>query len=357
MFWLGLLLPICYIPGITGASIPTQQALLSLVLPAGMWAAGPARSPHWLGLGFVLYAILGLLWSPNIFDGIFGVWTVAIWGLSFWFGYIAESDRNLYRGLAIGLSVSSILAVFQFFGYQPVPTFYGTNVAGLFFNSTVLGGASALLILGLIERRLWFYIIPLIPGLILCHSRGAYLALAVALAYRYIHWTAGLVLLLIAGLVAFRNGVPADLERLDHWIVAWKGLTLLGWGPGSFIGVYYLKGVILIHPEFVHNDYIQLWFEFGIASLAVVAIFALALVWSWSPVLLGAAVLATFWFPLCHPLTAFIACFAAGHGLRGFTFDGLVIRHCRPDLLPWNDNEEPASDRPRATSIPIQSRA
>ena len=58
MFLLGLLLPICFIPGYTGASIPSQWVLLSLVLPAALWRRGYRLTPlHLLGLGFIAWAV------------------------------------------------------------------------------------------------------------------------------------------------------------------------------------------------------------------------------------------------------------------------------------------------------------
>lgn len=332
MFYLGLLLPICYIPGITGASIPTQWAVLSLALAFSLWR--DAESPlHHLGLGFLAFATLGLFWAPSVYDGLFGLWIVLIWVLSFRLGLMVNAPADLYRGLALGLSISSALAIAQWFGYTPVEVF-PNNIAGLFFNRTVLGAVTALVILGLISERLWLYIPALLPALLLSGSRGGWLILLVGLFARY---TNLLIVLTFTVACAFSLSYIPDTHdalRMQIWAVTLKALTLFGYGPGSFLSLYYPDGSSIIHPEFVHNDYLQLWFEFGVLSFAPIAIFSFAVVWSRSPILYAFACLAAFYFPLYTPLTAFLGCFAAGHALRGFSLDRLLIRHCRPDLVP-----------------------
>jgi hypothetical protein len=351
MFILGLLLPICYIPGYTGASIPTQWAVLSLTLPFILHYAFISR----VWLGFIAFAILGTLWAPQVYDSIFGIWVVVLWGLSFQLGQSSEDSTSLYKGLAYGLSVSSFIAIFQWFGYTPLPVAYGNNVAGLLYNRTVLSAASALLILCLIEHRLWLYIPSLLPGLILSGSRGGWVVLICAIAAR-IHWSLVIAQLILVALIFGTSASSSDTERSLIWASAIHGLNWLGWSANSFIGIYVLTPHSLIHPEFVHNDYLQLGFEFGSASLFLFSIPILSLVWRPTLAVFGFIILATFYFPLYTPLTAFICCFALGHSLRGFSPSGLIIRHCRPDLLPWAYDPRPEYDPAWRSTLSIQPR-
>lgn len=357
MFLLGLLLPICYIPGLTGASIPTQWALLSIAFAISLWRepSTPPSSLHYLGLGFLAFAALGLLWAPNLWDGLYALWLVLLWALSFRLGSATASPANLYRGLAIGLSVSSVLAIFQWFGYSTIPTANGSNIAGLLFNRTVLGATTALVILGLISERLWLYIPMLLPGLILSGSRGGWLILMVGLLAR-MHILIALGLTLACALALSFVPDSSDALRLQIWGVTLRGLTLFGHGPGSFTSLYFPAGPALIHPEFVHNDYLQLWFEFGVGALVPIAILTVAIAWSRSPIPIAFACLAAFYFPLWTPLTAFIGCFVVGHALRGFSWDRLLVRRCRPDLVSWLDPAQFIARQARRHPLPPLSR-
>jgi hypothetical protein len=52
---------------------------------------------------------------------------------------------------------------------------------------------------------------------------------------------------------------------------------------------------------------------------------------------------------------AFLGLVSLGHSLRGFSPSGLLIRHCRPDLLPWPIDEPAPAHRTGLVSIPLQS--
>jgi len=58
--------------------------------------------------------------------------------------------------------------------------------AGLYVNSVQQGAALALLVVALASERMWLWALPLLPGLALAHSRGAWLALAVGLLGHYV---------------------------------------------------------------------------------------------------------------------------------------------------------------------------
>jgi hypothetical protein len=172
MFWLGLTVSLCYVPGVTGAYIATQWPVLSVLLPLALWRSGPVTALHWAGVLFLTYAAVRLWSAPLFFDGVFGLWLLCIMSLSFWLGSTLDDLRGLYKGLALGVSVSSVVAVFQYFGTPLV--LYGTsNPAGLYVNSVSLGIISALLIVALVSERMWLWVPALAPGLLLSGSRGA----------------------------------------------------------------------------------------------------------------------------------------------------------------------------------------
>lgn len=353
MFLFGLLLPISFIPGITGASIPTQWALLSISLPL-LLRRQVLPSPIWLT--FIIFAIIGTTWAPEAADTVFGLWLVVLWGLSFQLGCHMSPNHDpepLFRGLAIGLSCSGPLAVAQYLGYHPIEAF-GDNVAGLLYNRTVLGAFSALVILGLIQYRLWYYIPTLLPGFILSGSRGGWLILVSGLLSR-IHWTLALVPAL--AIAPFLGASSSDAERLQIWGITLHGLSFLGYGANAFESVYvFFPDRGPTHLEFVHNDYLQLLFEFGIAALIPFSVLLTALAWRSSALLWACTILATFYFPLYHPLTAFLFCFVLGNALRDFTPSSVLIRLRRPDLLPWPKNEVAISDPTWRTHFPLRSR-
>jgi hypothetical protein len=179
MFGLGLIVSLCYVPGVTGAYVATQWPVLSILLPLALWRSGPVTALHWAGLGFLAYGFARLGFAPLLLDGVFGLWLVCIMALSFWLGSTLDDLRGLYKGLALGAAVSSVVAAFQYFGLPLVP-YASSNPAGLYVNSVSLGMVAAFLIVALASERMWLWVPALLPGLALSGSRGAWLALAIA---------------------------------------------------------------------------------------------------------------------------------------------------------------------------------
>ncbi len=345
LFYLGLLLPICFIPGYTGALIPTQWAVLSAVLPLGLWHSSYFGPCHWLGLLALAWAAFTLQWSPSIFDGIYGLWLMSIWALAFWLGGLNfVRPQLLWQGLAFGLTVSSIVAIFQAFGYHPVEIAPDTTYpAGLLYNSTVLGASCALVLIACMKCELWWYIPGLLPALYLSHSRGAWAIVALTALAR-IHILVALCALVLGNLALVYWLNPSDIQRLLLWGTALRELSWLGHGIGSYADFYYLNtnpnlylhSEGLFRTEFVHNDYIQLWFELGIGAIPIFAIIALALCQTSSPawpIFFGFATFALFYFPIYSPLTAFIGCYSAGSLIRDWSRIRYRLNGSRPSSL------------------------
>src|SRR5216684_3951905 len=158
MIWLGLALPLAFVPGYTGATIPTGWAMLSIILPWFLWRKTEVGCSHWLGLAFGVYATSSLAWAPRTDDAVFELWQLGVVGCAFYLGSVLCDLRRLFIGLALGLSVSSIVAICQYLGLTVVPDhpteliLRGDSLkpSGLFYNSVVLGEAVALALVGLL---------------------------------------------------------------------------------------------------------------------------------------------------------------------------------------------------------------
>lgn len=335
LFWLGAVLPVCFIAGITGATIPTQLPLLSIVLGFVLWRRGIVTTYHRLGIVFVAYACVATIWSPNPMFAVYGLWQVMVWGLAFWLGSTSPSLAPLWRGMAVGLGVSSMVAVAQSLGWQGIPS--RDWPAGLLYSGPLQGAMIALVMVATICDRAFLYIPAMLPGLLLSHSRGAALVLVVTTLSR-LHWGAGVATVAAAATIGAVMLGPSDVERLQSWSVALHNITPFGLGTGSFEQVIYAAQGVVVHPEFVHNDYLQLAFEYGVGAIPALAILVAALRCSYRrywPVLVGFCTLGLFYFPLyCAPL-AFIGAVAAGHVLRRDDRARVPRYRGRPPVMAW----------------------
>lgn len=342
MFLFGAIVSLCYIPGVSGAYIATQWPVLSILLPACLYARmAPMTLWHWVGLAFVTYAIVRLFSAPvPIFsDSVYGLWLVCVMACSFWFGSTLGSLRNLYAGLAFGVSISSAVAIFQDFGYSFVP-YVSERPAGLYVNGVVAGMVAAMVIVALISERMWLWVPALLPGLVLAGSRGAWLALAIGLLGAYVRrvWVFGLIG--VAGLVFLFLVQPqsSDETRTLIWNDTLHFLTPWGWGAGSFFSWLIPYRNLLIHPEYAHNDALQLVFEYGIAAALPISIFAFAASQTqhreW-PVIVVFVTAGCYAMPLYAPVTSFLACVVAGRIARAWHLDGRNGNRSRQHSLPF----------------------
>jgi hypothetical protein len=286
-----------------------------------------------------LYAAAHLVSVPLLYDGVWGLWLICIMGLSFWLGSTSGDLRGLYRGLAIGGTVSSVVGVLQHFGY-PVVLRVSENPAGLYVNSVVQGMVLALLVVALVSERMWLWVPLLLPGLLLSGSRGAWLALAIGLLSVYVRraWVFGL--LGVAGLALILHVQPmsSDETRLLIWNGALHFLTPWGWGPGSMFSWLLPYRDTLITPEYAHNDAIQLVFEYGVAAILPLGIFGFVLAQTkareW-PVFVAFIALGCYSMPLWTPIASFLACVVAGRIVGCRALHGLERHESRFSGVPW----------------------
>ncbi len=337
MFWLGLILPLTFVPGWTGASIPTGWAVLSIVLPFTLWKPVVMTSFHWVGLGFLAYALSGLALYPTL-DGVWELWLLAILALAFRWGSAQVSLVPLWKGLAIGVSVSSAIACAQALGYHPVLQYRGP--AGLFYNSSVLGEASVLVIIALITERLWWYIPSLLPGLILSESRSVGLIL-IAVGIASLGRRLALLSLFLAAVVILAMIFRPDTDafRFSLWYEVIANLSLFGSGPGSMANFYLHYNDYIYHPEYAHNEFLDLLFQFGVGALPL---FWLALrlaldnsdAREW-PIYAAFLVMAIFSFPLHVPVLALVGAVCAGQLARNHGLVWARLNRSRLSDLPW----------------------
>ena len=233
--------------------------------------------------------------------------------LSFALGALCQL-RPLFRGLAVALSFSSMLAVGQSFGWTSLASY--NLPAGLLYNSAIQSAAMAIVILALVAAKDWLYIPAMLPGLWLAQSRGGYLVIAGGLVGRFLGWKAVIWVMLAAAAVTLTINNVSDGERLLIWRVAWQNLEWFGHGAGSFANLLFESDGAVRYPGHVHNDYLQLAYELGVWAIPIYLIYLAALALTeetYWPAFAGFAVCGLFFFPLYTPVTAFIGAVLAGH--------------------------------------------
>jgi len=356
MFWLGLIVSLCYIPGWTGASVPTQWAVLSIILPWTLFLPGPTAPFHRWWLVFLGYALFATLVAANTFNAVFALWGLCLMGLCLWLGTVITSTYLVWAGLAVGGAVSSALCVVQWFGINVLPTF-GTFPAGLYFNSVANGAILALIAIALLTRGEILSALCLMPGLIISQSRGAWLAFLIGLLGLRFRSAKVLLILPAFGLLFFLVPLsPSDEQRLYIWSIAYNNLQFFGWGPGAFTTIYSVWHDQPLFPEHVHNDILELIFDYGILATIPIGLFAWALTRTQSaewPIILTFVVMGFYSFPFWMPITSFIAFVAAGHMLRDWALDGSIRNGGRFDLLLWLAGKQPANGSNGSQAIPL----
>lgn len=349
---LGLALTLAYVPGWTGAYIPTGWAVLSLVLPWTLWKGVELTPFHFVGLAFLCWAATSAFWSPSWEGAVWSLWTLSILGLAFRFGPSLNFSR-LLQGLALGLGVSSVLAILQVFRIEPVWQVTIERSSGLFYSPVILGSISALVLLGLLSARLWWYIPLVVPSLVLSGSRGAWVALSIGFASRWLRGWALLALILVILFVCFSH---SEIERTTIWFATLRDLTLWGHGAGSLQDLWVLVQGTPRHPGFAHNEVLDLLHQFGLPAVLIFWMASSLLDRSDAPefpIYIAFLALAAYSGPLHHPLLGFLGAAAAGRlalnparARRRSVVSGLLS-------YPWGTHRELQGDHPRSNHVPI----
>jgi len=341
--WLGIIVSSIQVPGWIGAVIPTAWLALFVIVPCLLFKYNiEVTLAHILGSLFLLYAGLSLLWAPNFNIAFFEYCKLLVLGGVFCIGSCVQDLRNVFKGLAIGLGISVIVALAQyFFDWNGVFKIYPYIPVGLFINPDLLCEFSAVMLLVLIAARLWFWLPVTLPGLLLVHSRAAILGLTIGLGmWAWRKSKALVVILAIICIAVFyfkANAFNSAYDRLIIWIDTARNLTIFGHGVGSFDLLYPAFATMdtsIARPMAAHNDWLQLIFDLGIGVAFLVPIFIKKNI-----VLLSIAAIAFFDFPLHVPVLAFIWVLVAGHAVRNFASDGLFSGRFGSNLFARSERQ------------------
>lgn len=300
---------------------------------------------HWIGAAVVCYAALSLLWTPSIWDGLQGLSFLLMLSVAFCIGSQTDNPEPIYKAFALGIAVSCVLAIGQkLFGYSPVEQLIAPS--GLFGNKNLMGEAAAATAV-LMAFTSWWLLIPCLVALVLSSAKGAMLGVTVAgigwLWPRYRKSSIVLAVLIItSGIIfAFLPAAFSDIHvRKAIWLDAWHGLSIFGNGIGSFHQLGSLGGhqsALLILPDHVHNDLLEVLFDLGIPGVVgVLVVCALSLRGFERErlALLSLFTASLFGFPFYCPATLFLAGIVAGRacGFRHRLWLGMDVGrdHRRP---------------------------
>ena len=307
-------------PNIVGAVVPTSWSIMLLASPILLKDKIELTEIHIIGLIFLIYASLSWLWYPHgTLDllRLFALASVFIWG------YTLKNLKNVVIGLSVGLSVSAIIAIFQYFGYSVV--FQATpKPSGLFVNQNVFSEITGMILLLLVIYKMWWFLPTTVPGL-LVSSR----ATVIGLGFTFVIWVwskskSFAILIILMALLAFIlitdfEHFDSVYERFDIWQDTISGFTLFGHGVGSFIYDYPTYAIhhdiMTTRPFEAHNDILQLIFEFGIGAIPLILMVGILLKTNdiHKYPLIFFVIVGQLGFPLHMPVTAFMAAIVAGY--------------------------------------------
>ena len=330
LFFFGLLVAVAYIPGIIGGSISTGWLLLLIICPILLFYCDISLS--W-GFAFICYATISLVWTEILNIAWFHLLQLMVLGLVFVIGQNIKDLTAIFKGLALGLGVSAVVCLFQWYGFHSIYSLSNTP-AGLFINPNIFSEVSAIILVGLVVLKLYWWIPVTLPGLIIVHSRAAYVGLGVGLffaVWKYNRYYAMILVGLILVIGAFGNFNLASVkERFDLWADTIQGFKFFGNGVGSYEALfpYYATHIDteLARPRYAHNDLLQIIFEFGIGSILLL-VAAFNVFKTRKPevvIILTIGAISLFTYPLHIPVPAFIAFLVAGFVIGNHATDGVV---------------------------------
>lgn len=315
---LSLAIMTAFIPGVIGSASNTSWAVMWLAMPLLLLNCKIEMTLiHVLGLLFLSYAALSLLWSPHGFLELMQLLALAsvfVWGCTL------KDLRSVTIGLSIGLAVSSVIAIPQYFQVELPILNAGKGASGLFINPNIYAEISGLILILLIINKLWWFIPVTVPGL-LVSSRAVMIGFVV-IGLMWLWNKSKLAVVSIIGSLIFAASfiniaTGSIYERLNMWNDMSAGFNVFGNGIGSFVFKFpdfnkHLDATTSF-AEYAHNDLLQLIFELGIGSLPLILIVALLLKVNneYRNALVFFIVIGLFGFPLHMPDTGFVVALVA----------------------------------------------
>lgn len=316
MFYLfGFLEAIAWLPMFNGATA-LRWALLAVAIPAILFTLPEnPRSNRNPGMFMLLLLVTIHLLCFTSRESLLGFDDFIHIGILFMVFYLATRApdlRGIWVGLAVGINISGYIALAQMFGFDGITQY--APPSGLFNNRNVMAEAGAIALLVTIHYRLWW----LLPGALLAAFLPVSKAVIGALALVAVFWpSAGgyrvtgiraYMAIAVAGIFAVALGGASLTQRYDIWAPAIQAFNLTGHGLGSFFEDFPM-------PAYAHNEFIQMWYEWGLYAVPFFVAFIAAVLKEWrfeQSIVACVLMLCVFSFPLHMPLTAF--CFALALG-------------------------------------------
>lgn len=300
-----------------------RWVILSIFVGVLLWNAQWRQTlGHWLMLSWVLVGALSLLWTVNPVEGTWNLWLLVLLGAFFCIGSSASDLRRFYLWSAFGILPSSLLVLGDLLGfYSQVGA---STFPGLFINRTFLGEAAVLVLLANAMSRQWAGVLCALPALVIAQNRASWLALIVVagvlLCARKRYFSAVALASVIPAMGLIQGGTSSLGFRLEIWKTALLNSEWLGHGLGSFYTLFPSLGsayaVLSDRPEHPHNELVGAIFELGIFSAIPIALGFWLLsrphMATEKLVLIAAAVLCLFTFPLHMPFTLLFIAVVAG---------------------------------------------
>ena len=326
MFW----------PGQAGAAENSRWCFLAVAIPLWLFLVRlRPTSVHWLLGALLLYAALSLSWTPVRYDGIESLFELTLTVAMFCIAAEIDDPSYLYLGLGIGLALGTGFVLLQYGGMQPVIMQRPDSLPpGLFVNPSLLGEATAPLLMVFIARRQWLLALLILPSLVISENRSGIIAcsfLVLVMLVMWRPWLAAVIAAVVVPLLVLHlnKGMhPWDSieQRVDIWEGAWEGRSFFGQGIGSFYSMFALFSQALQNSaapgdnwqltSHAHNDALEYFFELGIPGIILIGIGAVAIFRSAAiPERYGLAAIgitSLVGFPFHEPFTAAVAAMLAG---------------------------------------------
>lgn len=321
VIWYGAILGLIYWPYIYAPATSPRWAFLAVTLPL-LIKTVQWTTLHLIGLLFLVWSTLSLLWTSNVYDGLDDLIHFTIIAEAFLVGACLTDLKQLFIGLGISICASSAFVLL------------GVSEA-LYVNFNILAETALIVIVGLWVYKQYWLIIGLLPSLAWSYSRAAIL-IATIMFFGWLWKKSRFISLLVLlafvillfvgvyygeeiGSLRFRYRFDTVQERLILWRDTILGLNWLGHGIGSYYSTFPFFSTfdtLVARPKYAHNDLLQIIFELGVAGALLIITFCWQVLKSQQIeryVFVAFIGISCFSFPLYLPVTAFVAAVVCGH--------------------------------------------
>jgi len=303
LFFFGLALSVAWLPYAIDPAMPVRWAVAAVFAPLILMSRGMPRPLDGWGLVCLFCLGVGVAWNPFPSAGLEELAHLLILGCVFCVG-ASGSMTGFWRGTALGMVVSVVLAIAQLHGWEGVEQY--AVPAGLFANKNTFAEAGLVVMAAGLGMGKILIVLVGAAAVVLGKSKAAlgasFLIMAVVLRPRAPRIAKCIVAAVVmVGIGYFLANAPSSAARVYLWALTISNLTPMGHGLGSFINAFPVF-------EHVHNEFLQVAFENGYLGLSLAALLA----YLWRPLsdepeqlvltsILAVSILA---FPLRMPFTA-----------------------------------------------------